>query len=332
MINKKQDKILICSKTKFPNKLSDNIIDNLSLKKSVDLLLYNESLILNNAKIITSYLKIEEYYIKYINKLNLISKYSLNINENKSEIIDINESKFQKRIFDKLKQILFMNTIIKFKFFKIINIFRIKQIILSKSDLINITHKLNQNNIKLYNLNSLMNVNEFFSEINSFDFKRKKQNKFDILQNIFNDKINDFILIKRFNKRIKYEISNTIRIIIEKDNTVKKHFINKSYIIITKYPIYESKEDKQIINEVSKIIQLYCLNSKNKLTDCFKYLNNIIEIIKFQDKKYLVCNSTELIKSFDYHLLEKFKKIYYKKDVKQLFYDKYLNYFINLFE
>ncbi len=103
-----------------------------------------------------------------------------------------------------------------------------------------------------------MNINEFFSEIKSLDFKRKKQNKYDLLQNNFNNKINDIILIKRFNKKKKYEISNKIRIIFEKENTEKNHIINKSYRIITKYPIYESKEDKQIINEISKIIQLYC--------------------------------------------------------------------------
>ena len=264
ILNKKQDKIMICSKIKCPNKLSDNILKYLFLKKFVDILLYNGSLILNNVKMIISYLKIEEYYKKYINKLTLINRDSLNCNENKSEIIDINESQSinKKQIFEKLKNIFFMNLIINYKILKILNIFKIKQIILSKSDLIIFTHKLNRNNIILYNLNSLMIINEFFSEIKFLDFKKKKQNKFEILQNNFNVKIN---VIKRFNNKIKYEISNKIRILFEKENTEKNHNINKLYRIITKYPIYESKEDKQIINEVSKIIQLYRSISENKL-------------------------------------------------------------------
>ena len=84
-----------------------------------------------------------------------------------------------------------------------------------------------------------------------------------------------------------------------------------------------SKQNIQIDNEYSQVIQLYSFNVGNKLLDNKNQIINLHDILI--NKDYSINNSTNLpqnLKSFENYVLEdKIKKIYS--------YNKYLNYYIN---
>lgn len=66
-------------------------------------------------------------------------------------------------------------------------------------------------------------------------------------------------------------------------NNTKKISTKKTYRIITKSPIYDTKKDNQITSEISKISQLYCLNSENKILCGCGCFNNKIKNHNFKD-------------------------------------------------
>jgi hypothetical protein len=274
-----------------------------------------------------AHINVEEYYNNY-NIFIINDEKGSEYNKIKTEpIIEINESEsnYKEKIYENLKYILSKAQLIKSKILKIIN----KKIkILSKNNLINYYDKLNQIIKKTENFNCLMNTDEFFLELKSLVVKKQKeQNKFNVLKNALNRELN-FInnydnAFKKFKNKKKYNISDKINIIFENTFNKKKNIKKNFYKILTKSPIYVSKQNIQINNEYSQVIQLYSFNVGNKLLD------NKIQIINLHDilinKNYPINNSTNLeqnLKSFENSVLEdKIKKIYS--------YNKYLNYYFN---
>jgi hypothetical protein len=271
-----------------------------------------------------AHINVEEYYNNY----NINDEKGSEYNKIKTEpIIEINESEnnYKEKIYENLKYILSKAQLIKSKILKIIN----KKIkILSKNNLINYYDKLNQIIKKTENFNCLMNTDEFFLELKSLVFKKQKeQNKFNVLKNALNRELN-FInnydnTFKKFKNKKKYNISDKINIMFENAFNKKKNIKKNFYKILTKSPIYVSKQNIQINNEYSQVIQLYSFNVGNKLLDNKNQIINLHDILI--NKNYLVNNSTNLtqnLKYFENYVLEdKIKKIYS--------YNKYLNYYIN---
>ena len=271
-----------------------------------------------------AHINVEEYYNNY----NINDEKGSEYNKIKTEpIIEINESEnnYKEKIYENLKYILSKAQLIKSKILKILNN-KIK--ILSKNNLINYYDKLNQIIKKAENFNCLMNTDEFFLELKSLVFKKQKeQNKFNVLKNALNREIN-FInnydnTFKKFKNKKKYNISDKINIIFENTFNKKKNIKKNFYKILTKSPIYVSKQNIQIDNEYSQVIQLYSFNVGNKLLDNKNQINNLHDILI--NKNYPINNSTNLtqnLKTFENYALEdKIKKIYS--------YNKYLNYYIN---
>ena len=271
-----------------------------------------------------AHINVEEYYNNY----NINDEKGSEYNKIKTEpIIEINESEnnYKEKIYENLKYILSKAQLIKSKILKIIN----KKIkILSKNNLINYYDKLNQIIKKTENFNCLMNTDEFFLELKSLVFKKQKeQNKFNVLKNALNRELN-FInnydnTFKKFKNKKKYNISDKINIIFENTFNKKKNIKKNFYKILTKSPIYVSKQNIQIDNEYSQVIQLYSFNVGNKLLDNKNQIINLHDILI--NKNYPINNSTNLtqnLKTFENYALEdKIKKIYS--------YNKYLNYYIN---
>ena len=274
-----------------------------------------------------AHINVEEYYNNY-NIFIINDEKGSEYNKIKTEpIIEINESEnnYKEKIYENLKYILSKAQLIKSKILKIIN----KKIkILSKNNLINYYDKLNQIIKKTENFNCLMNTDEFFLELKSLVFKKQKeQNKFNVLKNALNRELN-FInnydnTFKKFNNKKKYNISDKINIMFENAFNKKKNIKKNFYKILTKSPIYVSKQNIQINNEYSQVIQLYSFNVGNKLLDNKNQIINLHDILI--NKNYPINNSTNLtqnLKTFENYALEdKIKKIYS--------YNKYLNYYIN---
>ena len=274
-----------------------------------------------------AHINVEEYYNNY-NIFIINDEKGSEYNKIKTEpIIEINESEnnYKEKIYENLKYILSKAQLIKSKILKIIN----KKIkILSKNNLINYYDKLNQIIKKAENFNCLMNTDEFFLELKSLVFKKQKeQNKFNVLKNALNRELN-FInhydnTFKKFNNKKKYNISDKINIMFENAFNKKKNIKKNFYKILTKSPIYVSKQNIQINNEYSQVIQLYSFNVGNKLLDNKNQIINLHDILI--NKNYPINNSTNLtqnLKTFENYALEdKIKKIYS--------YNKYLNYYIN---
>ena len=268
-----------------------------------------------------AHINVEEYYNNY----NINDEKGSEYNKIKTEqIIEINESEnnYKEKIYENLKYILSKAQLIKSKILTILNN-KIK--ILSKNNLINYYDKLNQIIKKTENFNCLMNTDEFFLELKSLVFKKQKeQNKFNVLKNALNRKLN-FInnYDNTFKNKKKYNISDKINIIFENTFNKKKNIKKNFYKILTKSPIYVSKQNIQIDKEYSQVIQLYSFNVGNKLLDNKNQINNLRDILI--NKNYPINNSTNLtqnLKSFENYALEdKIKKIYS--------YNKYLNYYIN---
>ena len=227
-----------------------------------------------------AHINVEEYYNNY----NIfISNDEKGFEYNKLEtepIIEINESEnnYKEKIYENLKYILSKAQLIKSKILKIIN----KKIkILSKNNLINYYDKLNQIIKKTENFNCLMNTDEFFLELKSLVFKKQKeQNKFNVLKNALNRELN-FInnydnTFKKFKNKKKYNISDKINIMFENAFNKKKNIKKNFYKILTKSPIYVSKQNIQINNEYSQVIQLYSFNVGNKLLDNSIFFNKLI--------------------------------------------------------
>ena len=274
-----------------------------------------------------AHINVEEYYNNY-NIFIINDEKGFEYNKLETEpIIEINESEnnYKEKIYENLKYILSKAQLIKSKILKIIN----KKIkILSKNNLINYYDKLNQIIKKTENFNCLMNTDEFFLELKSLVFKKQKeQNKFNVLKNALNRELN-FInnydnTFKKFKNKKNYNISEKINIIFENTFNKKKNIKKNFYKILTKSPIYVSKQNIQINNEYSQVIQLYSFNVGNKLLDNKNQIINLHDILI--NKNYPINNSTNLtqnLKTFENYVLEdKIKKIYS--------YNKYLNYYIN---
>ena len=271
-----------------------------------------------------AHINVEEYYNNY-NIFIINDEKGFEYNKIKTEpIIEINESEnnYKEKIYENLKYILSKAQLIKSKILKIL---KDKIKILSKNNLINYYDKLNQIIKKTENFNCLMNTDEFFLELKSLVFKKQKeQNKFNVLKNALNRKLN-FInnYDNAFKNKKKYNISDKINIILENTFNKKKNIKKNFYKILTKSPIYVSKQNIQIDNEYSQVIQLYSFNVGNKLLDNKNQIINLHDILI--NKNYPINNSTNLtqnLKTFENYALEdKIKKIYS--------YNKYLNYYIN---
>jgi hypothetical protein len=251
-----------------------------------------------------AHINVEEYYNKYNISINNDEKGS-KYNKIKTEpIIEINESEnnYKEKIYENLKYILSKAQLIKAKILKILN----KKIkILSKNNLINYYDKLNQIIKKTENFNCLINV-----------LKNALNRELNIINNYDNT-------VKKFKNKKKYNISDKINIIFENTFNKKKNIKKNFYKILTKSPIYVSKQNIQIDNEYSQVIQLYSFNVGNKLLDNKNQIINLHDILI--NKNYPINNLTNLpqnLKSFENYVLEdKIKKIYS--------YNKYLNYYIN---
>ena len=171
-----------------------------------------------------AHINVEEYYNNY-NIFIINDEKGSEYNKIKTEpIIEINESEnnYKEKIYENLKYILSKAQLIKSKILKILNN-KIK--ILSKNNLINYYDKLNKIIKKTENFNCLMNTDEFFLELKSLVFKKQKeQNKFNVLKNALNRKLN-FInnYDNTFKNKKKYNISDKINIIFENTFNKKKN-------------------------------------------------------------------------------------------------------------